>query len=230
MGEALDAHRKQQQKAHPGLTITGMYNVLEKLRSGEALSAKEKKIHDEGLVSVLRKIHDDLDAAVFDAYGWPVTLSDDEILERLVALNHERADEEKRGLVRWLRPEFQNRGGEAQLGLAVGAAEDDADDEAEGADEGKPHGGRSRAKRAAKKARGAAPKRGAKVTREPWPKDLADQTRAVRGVIAGAGGIMTAADVAKRFKSAKAARIVEILDTLVALGHARHTEDGYAPA
>lgn len=41
------------------------------------------------------------------AYGWPVTLADEEILERLVALNHERAEEEQRGLVRWLRPEFQ---------------------------------------------------------------------------------------------------------------------------
>jgi hypothetical protein len=111
LGEALDAHRKKQQAAYPGLTITGMYNVLEKLRSGEALTAKEKKIHDDGLVSVLKKIHDDLDAAVFDSYGWPATLSDDEILERLVALNHERAAEEQRGLVRWLRPEFQKQVG-----------------------------------------------------------------------------------------------------------------------
>ena len=30
-----------------------------------------------------------------------------ELLTRLVALNHERAAEEKRGLVRWLRPEYQ---------------------------------------------------------------------------------------------------------------------------
>ena len=29
--------------------------------------AKDKQIHDDGLVSVLKKIHDDLDAAVFDA-------------------------------------------------------------------------------------------------------------------------------------------------------------------
>jgi hypothetical protein len=28
-----------------------MYNVLEKLRSGEALTAKEKVIHEHGLVS-----------------------------------------------------------------------------------------------------------------------------------------------------------------------------------
>ena len=34
------------------------------------------------------------------------------ILQRLVALNAERAAEERRGLVRWLRPDFQNPGGQ----------------------------------------------------------------------------------------------------------------------
>ena len=77
------------------------------MRSCEELTDKEKQIHEKGLVSVLKQIHDELDAAVFDAYGWPHDLTDEEILERLVALNHERAEEEKRGLIRWLRPEFQ---------------------------------------------------------------------------------------------------------------------------
>ncbi len=107
LGEQLDKHRKERQALHPDLTMTGMYNVLEKLRTGAALTAKEKDIHEKGLVSVLRQIHDDLDAAVFAAYGWPPALSDEEILERLVALNKERAAEERRGLVRWLRPELQ---------------------------------------------------------------------------------------------------------------------------
>jgi hypothetical protein len=44
---------------------------------------------------------------VAEAYGWPENLSDNEILEKLVALNAERAAEERRGLVRWLRPEYQ---------------------------------------------------------------------------------------------------------------------------
>lgn len=35
---------------------------------------------------MLKQIHDDLDAAVFDAYGWPKDLTDEQILERLVAL------------------------------------------------------------------------------------------------------------------------------------------------
>ena len=38
--------------------------------------------------------HKNLDAAVFDAYGWPHELEDEEILERLLALNLERAGEE----------------------------------------------------------------------------------------------------------------------------------------
>jgi len=35
-------------------------------------------------------------------------LPDEETLRRLVALNAKRAEEEKRGLIRWLRPAFQN--------------------------------------------------------------------------------------------------------------------------
>ena len=35
--------------------------------------------------------HHKLDQAVFDAYGWPHDISDEEILARLLALNLERA-------------------------------------------------------------------------------------------------------------------------------------------
>ena len=61
LGEQLDRHRKQRQTLHPDLTITGMYNVLEKLKTGEALTDKEREIHEKGLVSVLKQIHEDLD-------------------------------------------------------------------------------------------------------------------------------------------------------------------------
>ena len=40
-------------------------------------------------------------------YGWPANVTDDEILARLAALNKQRGAEEARGLVRWLRPEYQ---------------------------------------------------------------------------------------------------------------------------
>jgi MmeI, target recognition domain len=73
LGEQLDRHRKERQALHPDLTITGMYNVLEKLKLGEALTDKERAIHEKGLVSVLKQIHEDLDREVFAAYGWPAT-------------------------------------------------------------------------------------------------------------------------------------------------------------
>ena len=121
LAESLDAHRKDRLAAHEKLTMTGLYNVLEKLRAGEPLSDKERRIHDQGLVSVLQALHDDLDAAVAAAYGWPATLDDEAILERLVDLNHERAAEEARGLVRYLRPEYQNPQGVEQAALDVAA-------------------------------------------------------------------------------------------------------------
>jgi hypothetical protein len=39
-------------------------------------------------------VHKKLDSAVAVAYGWPVDLSDEQILERLLALNLERAAKE----------------------------------------------------------------------------------------------------------------------------------------
>ena len=111
MGEELDAHRKRVQAQHPGLSLTAMYNVLEALRAGRALSPKETATHAAGLVSLLRQLHDDLDAAVAAAYGFPSDLSDAEILTRLTALNAARAAEEATGTIRWLRPAYQHPGG-----------------------------------------------------------------------------------------------------------------------
>jgi hypothetical protein len=121
LGEQLDAHRKRQQELHPKLTITDMYNTIEKLRTGEALSDRDKAIHDDGLISILKQIHDDLDAAVLEAYGWPINLTDDELLSRLVHLNSERVEEERTGTVRWLRPEYQkpSEGVAAAFGTTV---------------------------------------------------------------------------------------------------------------
>jgi hypothetical protein len=72
-----------------------------------------------GRVDILCELHDRIDAAVADAYGWPADLSDEEIVARLVALNAERRAEEKAGRVRWLRPDYQiARAGIARLGDA----------------------------------------------------------------------------------------------------------------
>lgn len=107
LSEKLDAHRKQVQAQNPDITITGMYNLLEKLRAGQLFTDADRAYNDKALVSILKQIHDELDAAVFEAYGWEKTLSNDEILERLVGLNAERAAEERNGIIRWLRPEYQ---------------------------------------------------------------------------------------------------------------------------
>ncbi len=105
--EALDALRKQVLAEHADLTLTKLYNVLEALKEGRALTAAERDIHDRGLVTLIRQHHERLDALVAEAYGWPADLSDEEVLSRLVTLNKQRAAEEATGLIRWLRPEFQ---------------------------------------------------------------------------------------------------------------------------
>ncbi len=110
LGERLDSHRKRVQATHPEVTITAMYNLLEKLRQGEPLDDKDKAFNQKALVSTLQQIHDELDAAVFAAYGWEPTLTDDQILENLVTLNAQRAEEERNGLIRWLRPDYQAPG------------------------------------------------------------------------------------------------------------------------
>ncbi|AHM60268.1 hypothetical protein D770_10055 [Flammeovirgaceae bacterium 311] len=118
IAEQLDTHRKQRQSLYPSLTITDIYNVLEKLKAGEMLSAKEHKVHELGLVSILLQLHQELDTAVSAAYGWPADLPEEEILERLVALNKERVAEEEKGHIRWLRPEYQNpQGTQASVDL-----------------------------------------------------------------------------------------------------------------
>ena len=107
VAEELDGHRKARLTEHPGLTLTQMYNVLEKLRAGDVLDETEERIKKEGVVRVLKELHDKLDGLVIEAYGWASTLSDEEILGRLLALNQERATEERAGKIRWLRPEYQ---------------------------------------------------------------------------------------------------------------------------
>ena len=105
--EALDSLRKQVLAQYTDLTLTKLYNILEALREGRALTQAERDIHDRGLVTLIRQHHDAIDALVAEAYGWPADLSDEDILTRLVALNRQRAAEEAKGLIRWLRPEYQ---------------------------------------------------------------------------------------------------------------------------
>src|ERR1035438_8492281 len=52
----LDALRKQVQAEHPGLTLTQIYNVMEKIRAGEALDTQEEAIKTKGLVLILKEL------------------------------------------------------------------------------------------------------------------------------------------------------------------------------
>jgi hypothetical protein len=198
LAEELDAHRKRVQAEHPALTLTGIYNVLEALREERTLTAKEKAIHDQGLVSVLRQLHDDLDTAVAEAYGWPADLSDEEILTRLVALNAERAAEEAQGIIRYLRPEYQNPSGfsAAQSGLKLT----------------KEKAGKTKISRA----------------KTPWPTPLAERVRAVEEALRSASASVSAETLAKRFVRASATDIQEILDTLVTLGRIHQSGESYS--
>jgi hypothetical protein len=205
IAEKLDAHRKRVQAQHPVLTLTGMYNVLEKLRASQPLTEKDKRVHEMGLVSVLRQLHDDLDAAVFAAYGWPATLTDAEILERLVALNAERAKEEASGLIRWLRPEYQNPGGtqSRQTSFAVDTGDETATGKKLAKNDGK----------------------------LPWPKTLSDRVKAVTRILSKTTEPVTPDAVAARFTNARRAAVAEILETLTTMGHAHRgkTKGTYLP-
>ena len=224
LGEQLDAHRKRQQAAHAGLTLTGMYNVLEKLKSAEPLTDKEKIIHEQGLVSVLKSLHDEIDLAVLEAYGWgdlaglmqvvngndqnagldrseAIRQLDETLLERLVALNKDRAAEEARGLIRYLRPEFQNP---ALAAAAPKQAEMDVESEDD--------------------APAAKPINKEKIA---WPKTLPEQVRAVLDVLK-TDGAHNSVELVNRFKGVKAAKLGELLQTLVDMGRIRETNKGFS--
>ena len=202
LAEELDAHRKRVQAQH-GLTLTGLYNVLEKIRAGEKLTDKEKLIHDKGLVSVLKQLHDDLDAAVFAAYGWPSTLTDAEILERLVALNAERAAEEKRGIIHWLRPDYQAKA-QGSITLPVDL----------------PFSFGKLAKTS--KAKPIKPQ-----GKTVWPKKMAERVQSVEAALHRIG-TATPADLAAQFKRAQSADVAEILETLVTMGRARQQGEKFS--
>ncbi len=210
LAERIDAYRKTRQAEHSGLTLTGMYNVLEKLRAEEPLTAKERTIHEQGLISLLRELHDELDQAVFDAYGWSdlaETLvgrpgattplpdkptdqaeAEEELLSRLVDLNAERAAEEAQGHVRWLRPEYQA----PEATQTTTAFERGAD---------------------------APTKAPAEPAKKPtWPKAMPDQVEAVRRLLAI--GPQTADTLAGQFKRKPTKSINQVLGALEVLGQA----------
>lgn len=219
--EEIDAHRKRQQAQFPELTLTGMYNVLEKLRTGEELNAKDQSIRTQGLVSLLRELHDELDRAVFAAYGWgdlaeqlvglpgattPLpdkpeaqAEAEEELLRRLVELNAQRAAEEARGLIRWLRPDYQNPNAES----APEQAEAELETEEVSA------------------------KPAAKAKKLAWPKGMREQIATLRSTLGSEA--MTLEELSSRFTAPKTTTplIVDALAALEELGMLYQDEDQY---
>jgi len=184
---------------YPDLTLTGLYNVLEKLKTGAPLTPIDEDVKQRGFVLILKELHEQIDAATADAYGWPRDLTDEEILERLVALNAERVREEAAGHVRWLRPEYQiprfakgatAKSGELDLGEVAVVAE---------------------------------------KSLPVFPKDRYEQPLAVEAALAAAGRAMDAAELARAFKGRSKAieqRIVQVLATLAIYGRVTALPDG----
>ena len=225
LAEQLDAHRKRQQAEHTDLTLTGMYNILEKIRLGETLTDKDKAIHQKGLVSILRELHDDLDHAVFEAYGWSdlaaqlvgkagattpypnkpedQAAAEEELLKRLVDLNTQRANEEANGIIHWLRPDYQNPTAVTAQAQTQGeldtTSEDDADSNA------------SSSKAAASK--------------HTWPKEMREQVAIVRQTIKDRPS--SAEQIASLFKRKPVASVQSVLDALESLGMVGCTDGVY---
>ncbi len=221
LAEQLDVHRKRQQAQFPELTLTGMYNVLEKLRAGEELNAKDKVINTQGLVTLLRELHDELDRAVFTAYGWDdladklVGLpgattplpdkpeaqaeAEEELLRRLVELNAQRAVEEARGQIRWLRPDYQNPNAEA--------APDQAEAELESEE--------------------VIAKPAAKAKKLVWPKGMRDQIATLRSTLGSEA--MTLEELSACFTAPKTTTplIVDALAALEELGMLYQEDEQY---
>jgi SAM-dependent methyltransferase len=206
LAEQMDAHRKRVLAEHAELTLTGLYNVLTKVSAGDtALSAKEKLIHDNGLVAVLKSLHDELDAAVLAAYGWTDQPSDETILERLVALNAERSAEEAQGTIRWLRPDFQAPAS-AQAAIGLGSGDSWL---------------RQRDSSAS-----SPPTPAQAPTQRQWPATLPEQLATLASALGGTP--QTTDQLAANFtgKGRWKSRLPDILAALEALGRARRLDDG----
>ncbi|MDO8347686.1 MAG: hypothetical protein Q7S85_07295 [Rugosibacter sp.] len=211
LAEQIDAHRKRVLAAHDELTLTGLYNVLEKLKivgagdtaNATPLTAKERVIHDKGLVAVLHSLHTDLDAAVLDAYGWSDQPADEILLDRLVALNRERTSEEAQGQIRWLRPAFQNRAAQPTQQSLPATPQEAAKSKTSATSQTTPD-------------------------RQPWPITLPEQMATIAHLLANTAMPLDMTAMAAHFtgKAKWKSALPEILATLEALGRARQVEGG----
>lgn len=202
---AIDEHRKVAIRRDSTVTVTGMYNVLEKLRKAELLNTKERAIFETAACGILRDLHDELDSAVAAAYGWSWPEPPALILERLVALHDRRVEEEAAGNVRWLRAEYQRPrfGGESDSQASVPSL--GLPDTASVA---------------------AAP---AATAPTPWPADAIGQITVLRSMAAGTP--VSIEEAMQRLAGAKRDIVHRHLETLAMLGEVRDVGGGrYAVA
>ncbi|MGI8611157.1 MAG: hypothetical protein ACR2KH_02620 [Sphingomicrobium sp.] len=87
--------------------MTELYNWRERIAAGEQLESEDLARATAARAFIVHRLHEEIDAAVATAYGWPADLAPAEIVSRLVALNADRKIEEGTENVRWLRPEYQ---------------------------------------------------------------------------------------------------------------------------
>lgn len=107
LAEELDSSRKQALAEVPRLTMTEIYNWRERVAAGEQLKGANLDRATAARAFIVHRLHEQIDDAVAEAYGWPADLAPAEIVARLVELNAERKAEEEAGTVRWLRPDYQ---------------------------------------------------------------------------------------------------------------------------
>lgn len=90
IADEIDALRNELMVQDRSLTMTELYNRRDSPRFG-----------------VLDHLHRRLDAEVQRAYGWPSAMTDEDTLTALLELNKVRADQEGKGHVLFLRPDYQ---------------------------------------------------------------------------------------------------------------------------
>lgn len=107
IAEAIERHRSAAMLREDSITVMRMYDAIAAVAQNAPLNATLRRVYQLAACATLAEMHSRLDALVADCYGWPQELQDSQVLEQLVNLHDERAQEEANGRVRWLRPEVQ---------------------------------------------------------------------------------------------------------------------------